>query len=336
MATISTGLHFVRKRLKSGDRWYVYAWRSGPRIYEKNGARPAITPALLDLAYAARRRGQPKNNLDSAIDLYRESAAFDKLADSTKADYRAWLTRISHRFGRVPLSRVHELRPELIAWRDELADTPRAADRAVGMVSSLCAWALDRSLITANPAEKVRKLHKVNRSDLIWELPHWLAVAPLPRHITRPIGLAGMTGLSLGDLLSLRWEDVGDQAITARRGKTGVDVTVPLYADLRTFLGERGSGPVLRTLAGKPWTVSGFKSSWQTHRPPKFNRTFHDLRGTFATVLAIHGFSDPQIAMMMGWTLDRVAAIRARYVNRERVLRELVRTMDGKSVTQPL
>lgn len=314
--------------MRNGDRWYVYAWRGGPRIAVYDGAKPRITPALLDLAYEARRSGQSSDNLDAIIDLYRASHAFTSKAKSTRDDYASWLNRISHRFGRVPQARVNELRPEIIIWRDELADTPRAADRAVGMISTLFAWALDRSLISDNPASGIRKLHKVDRSDLIWELPHWFAVAPLPCHITRPIGLAGMTGLALTDLLSLKWEDVGDLAIETRRQKTGEAVVIPLYADLKGFLGQRGAGEVLRTSTGRPWTTSGFKSSWQKAKPKGFNRTFHDLRGTFVTMLAMRDFSDAQIALIAGWSSERVAQIRARYVNRERVLRDLARRMN--------
>lgn len=329
MPNISTGLHIVRKRVKSGDRYYVYARRGGPLIHQQDGTRPAITAELLEKAFAARRQSAPRNNLDTLLDLYRQSPAFDKLAESTQADYRSWLTRISEWAGKVPIAALdhHDMRGEILHWRDSMAETPRAADRGVGMLATVLAWARDRNLVRENHAAGIKALHKVNRADLIWELPHWFAVAPLPVHITRAIGLAGMTGLALSDLLALQWSDIGGKLIETHRKKTGGRVLIPLYPALKTFLGNAGEGAVLRNSMGKPWTVSGFKSSWQKAKPERFDRTFHDLRGTFATQLAMRGFSDPEIASVMGWSADRIAAIRARYVDRERVVRRMAERM---------
>lgn len=331
MATLSTGLHIIRKRVKSGDRFYVYAYRGGPCIHVQDGARPSVTPHLLDLAYAERRHKGKSNTLNQVIDLYRASIAFTEKAVTTQADYRSWLDRISYRFGALPVRMLAnaDMRGELIAWRDELSKTPRAADRAIGMMSTLLAWGEDRNLVPANPAKGIKTLHKANRADMIWELPHWFAVAPLPAHITRAIGLAGMTGLALTDFVSLQWDQVRADSIEGARRKTGGIYTVPLYPALRAFMGARTKGHVLLNSHGKPWTVSGFKSSWQKNKPDGFDRTLHDLRGTFATRLMMQGFSDQQLAMILGWAPDRIAAIRARYVDRARVVREMARALSA-------
>lgn len=329
MPATSTGIHIVRKRVKSGERHYVYAWRGGPCILVQDGKRPAITPTLLDAAYAERRHRGPSDALDRLIDLYRASPQYAGLRPATKADYRSWLDRISSRFGKVPLRMIASdaMRFEILAWRDEMASTPRAADRGVGMLATLLAWGMERGLVTGNPAKGIKQLHKVNRSDLIWEARHWQMVEQVPAHVLRVLKLASLTGLRQGDVLALTWEQVGTHDIETTAQKTGGRVVVPLHSDLKAFLGRRGkqAGPILRNSYGEPWTVSGFKSSWQKARPKGLDRTFHDLRGTFVTMLAGKGFSDQELAYITGWAGDRIASIRARYVDRARVAKGMAR-----------
>lgn len=332
MATSLTGLHIVRKRLKSGDRFYVYAWRSGPLIHTQDGTRPAITSELTDKATDARRRHGPKDDIEALVDLYRESPAYLNLAPATQTDYRLWLDRISHRFGRVKLHMVMpELRPHILLWRDELADTPRAADRGVKMLGTLFAWALERGLVNDNPARGVRSLHKVNRADLIWEARHWKAVEGLPEPILKVLRLASLTGLRQGDLLRLTWEQVGKHDIETTAQKTRSRVVIPLYPELRAELGRKGkqTGVILKSVTDQPWTPSGFRTAWQRNRPKGFDRTFHDLRGTFVTTLAAKGMPDQDIAYIVGWTTDQVAAIRRRYVDRARVAKRIAKRMKG-------
>lgn len=331
MPAISTGLHIVRKRVKSGDRWYVYAWRGGPCVHIQDGTRPAVTPALLDLAYGERRHQGPRDALDAIIDEYRASPQFAQLAPATQEDYRSWLNRISHRFGKVPARLIASdaMRFQILEWRDEMADTPRAADRGVGMLSTLLSWAWDRGKVAGNPAKGIKSLHKTNRADQIWEDRHWQAVASIPAHIHRVLTLASLTGLRQGDLLALTWEQVGTHDIETHAQKTGGRVVIPLHKDLKAALGRKGkqTGTILRSTKGEPWTVSGFKSSWQKAKPAGFDRRFHDLRGTFVTMLASKGFSDQELAYITGWGSDRIAAIRARYVDRARVAKGMARRL---------
>jgi integrase len=312
----------VRKKLANGnDRWFVYAYRGGPRIHAQDGRKPAITPDLLDAAYAARRvRGDP-DGFDRIINLYRDSPDFAKLKPGTQRDYRIWLDRISQKWGMAParLFNAPDARATLVAWRDSMAGTPRAADRAIGTLAIVLGWAYDRGLVSQNAAKGIKHLHKTNRADLIWEPRHWEAVAEVPTHIRRVLVLASLTGLRQGDLLNLRWEQVKPNYIAMTTAKTGGEAVIPMHDELAQALMGPGKGHVLRNSRAEPWTSSGFQSSWRKAMPEGFDRKFHDLRGTFVTRLAIAGFADNEIADVIGWTAERVASIRARYVDRARV-----------------
>lgn len=319
----TSGLHIVRKRLASGEaRYYVYAHRGGPLVHSVDGDRPEITDALLAKA-AAGRRGPASDTLAGIIRAYRGSPQFREKAPKTQEDYRQRLDQIENRFGRVPTRLIPKLRGEVIKWRDEMASTPRAADRCVGMLQTVLTWAEDREMIERNPLTKIGKLHKVNRADLIWEPHHWEAVKDAPGYIRRVLVLGSLTGLRRGDLLRVAWEDLKPGYLAVRTRKTGGEAIIPLYPELARFFTGPGRGPVLTNARGKPWTVEGWKSAWGRAEPEGFDRHIHDLRGTFATRLMAAGFSDTEIALVMGWRAERVAAIRMRYVDRSRVAKAL-------------
>ena len=355
-----TGVHVVRKPLASGiDSWNVYAWRGGPSIHKCTGPRPVITQAILSAALAAQAKATGRKSiesLDDVIDQYRASPEFTRLAPRTQTDYAMWLTRISGEFGPAPVAAFNDqrMRREVIEWRDKWAHQPRSADRASVMMGTLLGWAMERAIVTINVAARIPQMHQVNKSDQVWEARHWQAVADakdkdgqpaMPSHLMDVIQLGHLTGLRLGDLVHLTWEQVGDKAIviehTRKRKRRAV---IPILPELRTLLqrleatipkdrdeatgkrtGEqRRTGPVLRNSRGDGWGESGVKSVWQRVKPKGFDRVLHDLRGTYVTFLAAHRLTDQEIARIVGWTPQRVGEIRARYVDEERVIVSLV------------
>lgn len=326
----TSGLHIVRKRRAEGDRYYVYAFRGGPLIAQQDGARPEVTEALIQAARGATRQDRA-DTLSAVVAAYRASPQFREKASKTQQDYRQRLDQIEAQFGRVPIRLIPKLRGEVIKWRDSMASTPRAADRCVGMLATVLAWAEDREMIERNPLGKIGKLHKVNRADLIWEPHHWEAVNALdkkgnpvvPGYVRRVLTLGSLTGLRIGDLLRLAWEDLQPGYIALRTRKTGGEAIIPLHPELARFLTGPGRGVVLTNSAGKPWSIEGWKTAWGRAKPEGFDRHVHDLRGTFATRLMAAGFSDTEIALVMGWRAERIAAIRMRYVDRGRVARAL-------------
>jgi len=323
---IVTKLHLVRKPIKAGQRWYVYAWRGGPQILVQDGARPVITPAIMDKAREARLQNVDgkKGQFEKLIDSYLESPEFTRLASVTQSDYRRWLTRISKRFGNADLDLMSDfrMRKDVLSWRDKWAAQPRAADRAMGTLSTVLAWAVQRGMVAVNIAAEMGTLHRVDHSDEIWEARHWEVVKEIAPHIMTGLRLAEMTGLRLGDLISLDWSHVGQNAVVIRTSKKKVRAAIPMHRELKLFLDrlEHREGAILRNSKGQPWTASGFKSSWGKAKPEGFDRRLHDLRGTCATWLLGKGFTDTDAATILGWKVTRVAEIRARYVDRERTV----------------
>lgn len=327
-----TGLHIVPKRLKGGKRWYIYAWRGGPQIAVQDGESAVITSDNLRAAEAARTqsRGAPANTVRWVIDSYKVHVAYTKKAKSTRRDYDWCLGNIEAEFGDADISIFEDIRTraDVDEWRGKWAHQPRTADKNIVMLNTLLNWAKrERGLIETNQLAEMTLWHSADKSDEIWEDRHWEAVEAVedfPPHILRALKLASLTGLRLGDLCELRWKHVFDRAIILVTEKRKGEAVIPIYNDLRTFLDEIGRGepeqPVLLNSRGKGWTPSGLETVWQRRQPEGFDRTLHDLRGTFVTWLAMKGLTDREIADVIGWTTTRIAAIRARYVSRARVV----------------
>jgi len=74
---------------------------------------------------------------------------------------------------------------------------------------------------------------------------------------------------------------------------------------------QKRSPIILTNSDGKPWTSDGFRASWRKACAAAGVRgvTFHDLRGTAVTRLAIAGATEAEIATITGHSLRSVRAI---------------------------
>ncbi|GMM62370.1 hypothetical protein NUTIK01_31470 [Novosphingobium sp. IK01] len=140
-------------------------------------------------------------------------------------------------------------------------------------------------------------------------------------------------------------EDAG-AAIRLRQRKTSVAVVVPVGAPLKAALdaakaratqaGMPLSPTILATERGTAWTESGFRASWRKAciRSGVSGVTFHDLRGTAVTRLALAGATVPEIAAITGHSLKKVGTILdAHYMHRDPALGEAaIRKLEGRVV----
>lgn len=82
---------------------------------------------------------------------------------------------------------------------------------------------------------------------------------------------------------------------------------------------------ILLTSRGTPWTESGFRASWRKAFAAVgiVGVTFHDLRGTALTRLALAGCSEAEIGAITGHSLRDVRSILdANYLHRDPALAE--------------
>jgi integrase len=137
--------------------------------------------------------------------------------------------------------------------------------------------------------------------------------------------LAIWTGQRQGDLLRLSWSAYGGTPIRLRQGKTKMPVLITVGGPPKTVLDAtpKKAVTILSTSCGTAWTEGGFRASWRTacKAAGVEGMTFHDLRGTAVTRLAVAGCEVPEIAAITGHRLNKVAAILdSHYLSRDSAL----------------
>lgn len=326
------GLATVRRRLADGSlATYHYAWRGGPRMQSTPGTAEFV--AEFQRLTAARQVENPHHGTLTGLMLdYQRSPAFQDLAGETRAGYARRIRKIEAEWGDTPVAVLSDdrFRGDVLDWRDQLADKGRReADYCLTVLARVLSWAHDRRRIAANPLARPGRLYTGSRIDSVWtedELTALFAVAPA--HVTLPAKIALWTGQRLGDVLRLTWAAYDGASIRLRQSKTGRHLTIPAAEALRTTLAaaRRGRGlTICQTSRGRHWTRDGYQSSFAAavERAGVTGRTFHDLRGTAVTRLALAGCTVPEIGSITGHSLRDVETILDRhYLSRDRGLAE--------------
>jgi integrase len=323
------GVNWKRKRLADGNfKTYYWAWKGGPPLRGEPGT-PEFVHSYNEAI--ATKAATPQGMLLSVLQSYQASGEFNGLAARTQRDYVDKIKIIEAQFGDFPLSALsaRDARAVFMAWRDKLAaKSRRQADYAWQVLALILAWALDRRLIAANPCEKGGRLYRGSRADKIWTADDEAAfLKSAPAHFHLPLLLALWTGQRQGDLLRLPWSAYDGTHIRLRQSKGSVRVTIPVGAPLKAALDVATKhGPLILTNSlRRPWTSHGFQASWgiAARRAGIVGVTFHDLRGTAVTRLAIVGCSEAEIATMTGHSLRDVRSILdANYLHRDPALAE--------------
>jgi integrase len=327
------GINSVRKRLADGSiKTFYYAWKGGPPLRGRPGT-PEFVASYNEAV--ARKREVPRGGLLSVLQQYQQSDAFGSLAISTRRGYTALIQRIEQRFGDFPLAALSDPRTRgvFMKWRDDIATASgrRQADYAWTVLARVLSWAFDRGLVSSNPCKSGGRLYRGgSRVDNIWTADdEGLFLAHAPDHLHLALLLALWTGQRQGDLLRLSWSAYDGSHIRLRQSKGGRRVVVPVGAPLKAALdaskpnrgaaelvnpdtpARRPSLTILATSEGTSWTSDGFRASWAKACAKAGIRglTFHDLRGTAVTRLALSGCTEAEIATITGHSLQGVRAI---------------------------
>ena len=323
------GINPVRKRLADGTwKTYWYAWKGGPPLRGEPG-----TPEFIH-SYneaVARKVATPQGTLLAPLRAYQTSAEFSGLAERTRIDYVKQIKTIEKDLADFPLAGLTDRRTRgiFMAWRDRLAvNSRRQADYAWQVLRRVLSWSLDRGLVLANPCERGGRLYHGSRADKIWTDQHEAAfLASAPAYLHLPLLLALWTGQRQGDLLRLPWSAYDGTHIRLRQSKTGKPVTIPVGAPLKAALDvAKKHGPLILTNSrGRPWRSHSFQAAWgiAMRKAGIVGVTFHDLRGTAVTRLALVESTEAQIATITGHSLRDVRSILdANYLHRDPMLAE--------------
>jgi hypothetical protein len=206
------------------------------------------------------------------IQRYRGHAAFLDLAPRTRADYQSAFDYLKPIVD-TPLVKFD--RPLVVRIRDKAASTKgrRQGNYVKSVLSLLFAWGCERGFLATNPAAGIKGIRR--KRGLPDANPPWsdearhIVFERLPDHMRAPIGIMMFTGLGPKDTLTLPKSFYKDGEIATRRSKTGEPVFWQCPTDLSAILAAAPTHNAITLCAnsrGRPWTESGFNSSWQKFR----------------------------------------------------------------------
>jgi hypothetical protein len=367
---MTSGVHFVRiARQGSEHRWYIYAWRGGPRIAVIDGGkRPRLSRELKIAVERARDEATKigSETIGGLIRDWRRSPEWKALSAGTRDTWGTPLGRIETKWGETPLELWSDPRmvAKVVAWRDSMSETPRAADIAVTVLSRLLEWGRLRARVRVNVASGIPQLYGgADRAEIIW-LPEdddnfCCSALSLDRPLMiDALDLASWTGFRLSDLAAVTFAECSLEAIVRKAAKRSRGrrrrAVVPMLPQLRMLIEElrtRYRRPGVDTLLvnswGLPWSADALGKRFgevRTHArivhkeagEPDRPKHLHDVRGTFVTHLCRAGLTDEEIANIVAWSPQNVARIRRTYVDDAAVVVALSRRINAEIVKTPV
>jgi integrase len=313
MRVLLKGIH----KVQSKGQTYYYAYRGGPRIKAKPG-----TPAFLQEYQDAHkgRQAPAKETLFNLISEFKSSSDFSGLAERTRKDLRKYLRAVEDKFGSMPLKAAEDPKARGVfkSWRDTFKDTPRKADHLFAALQRVLSFGVDRGQISRNVCENGGKLYKAHRQEKIWTQDHISRLLKVANYELRlAFVLALWTGQRQGDLLKASWTNYKDGKLKLFQSKGNKWITIPVGATLQEWLDEapKRAATILTGQKGHSWSSSGFQTEWRKACIKAAIRdvTFHDIRGTAVTRLALAGATVPEIASITGHSLKDVQEILDRH-----------------------
>ncbi|MGA0563089.1 tyrosine-type recombinase/integrase [Ancylobacter sp. VNQ12] len=259
--------------------------------------------------------------LGALIKEYRGSKDFlERLTRTTRAGYQRvfdYLKPIED----TPLTRFTS--PFVVKLRDKAEAKHKRwfANYLKTVLSLLFAWGKERGHMKDNPAEGIRSIRRpkgLPKQNRRWTDDERHAVLDAaPAHMLPALALMMFTGLGPKDALTLPRTAYAEGRINTSRSKTEEGVIWPVIDPLRDILAAAPAHSAITLCAnsrGRPWTVSGFNSSWMKlqHTLEKAGAigeglTLYGLRHTVAAILRESGADLRTIADALGQKTEAMA-----------------------------
>ena len=183
---------------------------------------------------------------------------------------------------------------------------PATINRSLGALKKALALAWERGMTGENYGMRIKRIPENNARDMVLTMEQVKVLADnASPAVSAAIWIAIFTGCRRGEILAIRPEDVGSDAIAIRAGntKTLKARTVPIVPPLRKYLehvplsinfeGLKSGFRRAREAAGMPWV------------------TFHDLRRSTATIMIEAGVDLYVVSKLLGHS--SVAVTQSRY-----------------------
>lgn len=302
------GVHSVFS--KTTCRLYHYHRKSRTRLHSDFGTA-AFAAELARVDKAWRDKHDVKGTFGHLVDAYKMTPEYQRLKPVTKQDYERVFTYTT-RSRAMPLSKIDKAFVVKVRNSAYEKHRRRFANYVVQVLSRAFNVGITLGLMQSNPAFKVEKIRKMtgegnrNRPWTLAERDAVLETAPI--QLKAPLALMRYFGVRLGDVRRMENAAYQGGAITFRTGKGDVEVTLPVPKALAEILDKRLPHPKFMFVSTDgAWTEGGWNASFRKLREKlekagktKPGLTAHGLRHSVATDLRELGFTDRQIADVLG------------------------------------
>jgi integrase len=198
---------------------------------------------------------------------------------------------------------------------------PSTINRTIGTVKKALTLAWDIGLTRENHGLRIKRVPDPATRDITVTLEQAKAIADkASQQVRAAIWIALYTGMRRGEILALRKQDIGPDAITVRAGSTKTlrTRTVPIVAPLKPWL------------ACVPLAVNfeGLKTGFRRAREAAglAHVTFHDLRRSCGTMMVQAGVDLYVVSKVLGHSSPAVTAKYYAHLQIDRLADGLKRT----------
>lgn len=248
----------------------------------------------------------PAGSVSALIAFYYTTAEFGRLAASTKVTYRNILERFRGEHGTKPVATLEREHVRAILRRRQ--DTPAAANNLLDRIRGLMQLAVEEGWRRDDPTLGIKKIQARSDGFYTWseeDIARFEAVHPIGTRARLALALLVYTAQRRSDVVRMGPQHVRDGVLTIRQQKTGMEVNIPVHADLQAILAASCTSHLsyLVTGQGKSFTPAGF-TNWfrdcvrEAGLPDGCSP--HGLRKTAARRLAEAGCTAHEIMAVTG------------------------------------
>lgn len=329
----------VRWRFRSKTGFSVYL----PGPYNSAEFRAAYEEALKGAAAPAERGSATYGTMSWLIEQYLRSTRYSDLSPGRKRSLRGLLDWIREKRGHLPFNMMATRHVEDLMAKKA---GPVAANNVKKTLSLLFNYAIKHELCgqKVNPAALADRRKESGDGFYTWtdaDIAQFLAHHPTGTKARLALMIFLRTGAARQDAAAMGWQNVKDGRITYRRGKTGVEATLPILEDLAAELAYVPRGEMLFLTHGRglPYTPESlgnwFRDQCNAAGLPKCSA--HGLRKAGAVQLAEAGGTELEVMAFLGHSTPKEGATYTKRANRGALgdsgLRKLADAKTSRSVS---
>lgn len=334
--------HLQREVTRHGNAvWYVRVGK-GARVR----LRAEFGSSDFDLEYQAALTGQPRptkgtpatNSLAWLIARYRETAAWMALSSATRRQRENIFLHVLETAGAKPYAGIGAA--TIRAGRERRSSTPAQARNFLDAMRGLFRWALEASLVKADPTAGVENPPRRKGDGFIpWTEAHVATYeGRWPLGTRQRVWLAVLlyTGLRRGDAVRFGRQHVRGGLGSIKTEKGEVEVTLPILPVLASTLaaGPCGALVFICGARGEPLTKESFGNEFRAAcREAGVPGSAHGVRKIAATTAANNGASVAQLEAIFGWTGGSMASHYTRTADRKRLALEAMHKLGNAERT---